>query len=163
MVEAGSNPSSPIAQSPRITNIPVADVYDELDKGLELVQGMCETAAHQFLRDGDCSEEVAGIQKRFTETKALAHREIERSKDVAPDSPTLDDDFILKARSFRRQTMRRGHAAVSVGPKELAAIAASASPSAEFGELEVDNGADNAAEEDMELPKMIYKRTRIMQ
>ncbi|KAI0482481.1 hypothetical protein GGR56DRAFT_620097, partial [Xylariaceae sp. FL0804] len=31
------------------------DIWEELDKGLEYVQSMCEHAAHQFLRDGDCS------------------------------------------------------------------------------------------------------------
>ncbi|KAJ9130650.1 hypothetical protein NKR23_g12100 [Pleurostoma richardsiae] len=54
------------------------DVYDELDKGLDGVQSMCEHAAHQFLRDGDCTEEVDNIKQQLTETKGLADKEMQR-------------------------------------------------------------------------------------
>lgn len=54
------------------------DVYDQLDKGLEFVQSMCEHAAHQFLRDGDCGEEVTKIKQRLAQTKDLASKEMER-------------------------------------------------------------------------------------
>jgi len=45
------------------------DIYDDLDKGLEYVQSMCEHAARQFLRDGDCAEEVGKISSRMAEIK----------------------------------------------------------------------------------------------
>ncbi|KAK3337920.1 hypothetical protein B0H65DRAFT_307532 [Neurospora tetraspora] len=54
------------------------DVYDALDNGLEFVQSMCEHAAHQFLRDGDCGEEVTKIKQRLSQTKDLASKEMER-------------------------------------------------------------------------------------
>ncbi len=34
------------------------DVYDVLDRCLEEVQSLSECAAHQFLQDGDCTEEI---------------------------------------------------------------------------------------------------------
>jgi hypothetical protein len=43
------------------------DVYDNLDKGLEFVQSLCEHGAHQFLRDGDCNDEISKVQKRLAE------------------------------------------------------------------------------------------------
>ncbi|KAI0555514.1 hypothetical protein F4679DRAFT_173943 [Xylaria curta] len=48
------------------------DIWDDLDKGLEYVQGMCERAAHQFLRDGDCNEEIEKIKARLVKVKELA-------------------------------------------------------------------------------------------
>ncbi|TRX93082.1 hypothetical protein FHL15_005950 [Xylaria flabelliformis] len=48
------------------------DIWDDLDKGLEYVQGMCERAAHQFLRDGDCNEEIEKIKTRLVKVKELA-------------------------------------------------------------------------------------------
>ena len=54
------------------------DVYDELDKGLKYVQSMCEQAAHQFLRGGDCSEAVANIKRQLGMTKETADKELAR-------------------------------------------------------------------------------------
>ncbi|KIW21249.1 hypothetical protein PV08_01829 [Exophiala spinifera] len=34
----------------------------QVDKELESIQSLCETAAHQFLRDGDCTAELNNIQ-----------------------------------------------------------------------------------------------------
>ncbi|KAI0457814.1 hypothetical protein F5B21DRAFT_74481 [Xylaria acuta] len=48
------------------------DIWDDLDKGLEFVQGVCERAAHQFLRDGDCNEEIEKIKTRLVKVKELA-------------------------------------------------------------------------------------------
>ncbi|KAJ4294792.1 hypothetical protein N0V88_005026 [Collariella sp. IMI 366227] len=54
--------------------------------GLEYVQSMCEHAAHQFLRDGECAEEVANIKSRLGETKEQADKEMERIKREDPDA-----------------------------------------------------------------------------
>ncbi|KAI1437958.1 hypothetical protein GGR50DRAFT_570615 [Xylaria sp. CBS 124048] len=54
------------------------DFWDEMDGGLEHVQGMCERAAHQFLRDGDCNEEIGKIKDRLNKVKELAMTEKER-------------------------------------------------------------------------------------
>jgi hypothetical protein len=131
------------------------DVYDELDRGLEYVQSMCEHAAHQFLRDGDCGEEVANIKRRLAETKELADREMER---VAREDPQallksgaeLDDG--MRGRSYRPQSMRKDGA--KPGAAAAAVLAAASGP------LEVDEGVDDGNEE--ELPKLVWKSTRMM-
>jgi len=70
-----------------------ADFYDELDKALEYVQGMAEKAAHQFLRDGDCNDEIGNISRKLGATKVLAEKEMERilreepEKANQPESP----------------------------------------------------------------------------
>lgn len=54
--------------------------FDEADKDLETTQNLCEVAAHQFLRDGDCRLEIDGIRKRLENCGAIAKREVERLK-----------------------------------------------------------------------------------
>lgn len=131
------------------------DVYDELDKGLERVQGMCEHAAHQFLRDGDCAEEVTKIQRWLGETKELATTEMERVKREEPETLKASEDP-TKGRSFRPPNMRRDHSAASSSPagKEK-------EPGKELGSgvLEVDEAIDDM---DQEMPKLVYKSTRMM-
>lgn len=54
------------------------DIWDDLDKGLEYVQGVCERAAHQFLRDGDCNQEIERIKARLVKVQESAMNEKER-------------------------------------------------------------------------------------
>lgn len=82
------------------------DLYDQLDKGLEFVQSMCERAAHQFLRDGDCNEEINGITRRLGETKDLAEKEIDRISREEPDR-AQDPTEAQKLRTHRPPAVRR--------------------------------------------------------
>ena len=52
--------------------------FEIADKDLETAQSLCEVAAHQFLRDGDCRLEIDGTRKRFEAALGLAKREVER-------------------------------------------------------------------------------------
>ncbi|KAH7120118.1 hypothetical protein B0J13DRAFT_513187 [Dactylonectria estremocensis] len=82
------------------------DVYDRLDKSLEIVQGMCEHGAHQFLRDGDCNDEILKVQKQLTEVLEVATKEIER---VQREEPELAKETgeLSKIRTRRPISMRR--------------------------------------------------------
>ena len=82
------------------------DIYDNLDKGLDYVQSMCERAAHQFLRDGDCADEVEKIKDRLCKTKELADKEMER---IAQDDPDALNkcEATPRTRSYRPTSMRR--------------------------------------------------------
>ncbi|KAK3939865.1 hypothetical protein QBC46DRAFT_139505 [Diplogelasinospora grovesii] len=122
------------------------DVYDELDKGLEYVQSMCEHAAHQFLRDGDCGEEVGNIQRRLADTKELADREMERVKREEPEALKAAEEQ-MRGRSYRPQSMRRD-------------IIGSPSAKEVKNELEVDEGIEDMDHDVM--PKLVYKSTRLM-
>lgn len=59
---------------------PSFPAFDDADKDLETAQGLCEVAAHQFLRDGDCDQEIQGAKKRFQSCLSIAHREMEKIK-----------------------------------------------------------------------------------
>jgi hypothetical protein len=83
------------------------DVYDNLDKGLEFVQSMCEHGAHQFLRDGDCNDEISKVQKTLGEVLEMAKTEMER---VEREEPELAKETgeVGKVRTRRPISMRRG-------------------------------------------------------
>ena len=83
-----------------------SDFYDKLDKGLEYVQSMCERAAHQFLRDGDCNEEINNISTRLAETKELALKEAER---IMREEPELAKESAEagRVRTHRPPAVRR--------------------------------------------------------
>ncbi|KAK7748505.1 hypothetical protein SLS62_008545 [Diatrype stigma] len=81
------------------------DIYDDLDKGLDFVQSMCEKAAHQFLRDGDCADEVEKIKDRLAKTKEQADKEMERIQEEDP--MALEEPDSMKTRSYRPTSMRR--------------------------------------------------------
>lgn len=63
---------------------PVA-AFNQADKCLEMAQSLCEVAAHQFLRDGDCSAELEGTRIRFEGCLKVAEQEVARLRQVAAD------------------------------------------------------------------------------
>ncbi|KAI9760699.1 MAG: hypothetical protein M1840_002347 [Geoglossum simile] len=65
-------------------------VYDTVDAALETAQAMCETGAHQFLRDGDCRKEVEVAKKKLEEVKVLAAEEQEKTKEDERKSEELE-------------------------------------------------------------------------
>ncbi|KAI4866275.1 hypothetical protein F4820DRAFT_264620 [Hypoxylon rubiginosum] len=85
------------------------DIWEELDRGLEFVQGLCERGAHQFLRDGDCSDEVGKIKTRLAQTKEMADKELARILAENPSGEVPAEP--VQSRSYRPTTMRR-----STGP-----------------------------------------------
>ncbi|EFX05530.1 hypothetical protein CMQ_3599 [Grosmannia clavigera kw1407] len=124
------------------------DVYDELDKGLEFVQSTCEHAAHQFLRDGDCFDEIEKVKNRLATTKELADREMERIKKEDPDALKQSVEP-PKSRSFRPQHMRKG---LSVAKDALPSAATGAADATVA--IEVDEGIEDM---DEDSPKPAYK------
>ncbi|RDL30704.1 Uncharacterized protein BP5553_10049 [Venustampulla echinocandica] len=123
------------------------DIFDELDKGLEWCQSQCEQGAHHFLREGQCTSEIANIKKKLLEVKQVAEREIEKQeKEEASNpsppvkSPPRQLQGMPRTRELRKTQMRKEPEA----PKDL-----------EVDEMEVDDeGVD-----DLELPtKIVFKR-----
>lgn len=126
------------------------DFYDKLDKGLEYVQSMCERAAHQFLRDGDCNEEIGNISRRLGETKELAGKEMER---IVREEPELAKETpeAPKFRTHRPPAVRRDLSSMKdpLAPSSLkdvretrrAGSAAAVARAMAAGALEVDDEA----------------------
>jgi len=126
----------------------IPDIFDELDKGLEWCQGQCEHAAHQFLREGDCSTEIANIKAKLEEVRISAEKESDRLNKAEAANPTLKLSPGLEAegrgRVLKAPLMRKE---VTMGPMK---------------DLEVDDNMEvDDAEDELELPpKLIFKRSR---
>lgn len=128
-----------------------ADIFDVIDKGLEWCQSQCEHAAHQFLRDGECTTEISNIKKKLGEIKDVAEKDIERMKREEAIAPKRAPARVMssepKGRGLRDVQMRRDTAASQKDYLE-------ADDSAQM-EVDDDEGVD-----DMEPPNLFFKRSR---
>ena len=52
--------------------------FDQVDKDLEAAQSFCEVGAHQFLREGNCREEVQGTRRKFESCLRIAEQQVAR-------------------------------------------------------------------------------------
>ena len=121
------------------------DIFDDLDKGLEWCQGQCEHAAHQFLRDGDCSTEIENIKRRLEEVKSSAEKEIEKLKKEEEERPKPKPKPVDSKKSLQMKT--------PIVRREMPAS----------NSLEVDDSmeVDDEGVDDLELPpKLLFKRSR---
>ena len=68
--------------------------FDAIDKDLENAQMLCERAAHQMLREGDCKEELLGVKNRFQNALKLAEQELDKFRvqeaEEAPGEPPTE-------------------------------------------------------------------------
>ena len=62
------------------------EAFDKVDGRLEKAQSLCERAAHQVLRDGDCTLEVTNAKEHFSEALKMATAEIPALKRKAEKS-----------------------------------------------------------------------------
>lgn len=98
--EAEKHRSSPLGilkvlkrlHSGDIANSSRLDIHNELEKHLEFMQSMCEVAAHEFLRNGDCKEDVERIVRRMLEIRGIAEKEVTRLKSATPGEGAVDDN-----------------------------------------------------------------------
>lgn len=122
------------------------DIFSELDKGLEWCQSQCEHAAHQFLRDGDCNQEIENIKRKLLEVNEMATKEVERLR-------KKEDETSLKP--IRHAVSEKGRC------RELKSVQMRKDPGhmkdLEVDDMEVD---DDEGVDDMEPPKLVFKRSR---
>lgn len=158
------------------------DAYEELDKALEVVQGMCEHAAHQFLREGECADDIAKIKDKLTETKTTADDEMQKLLENDADGAlrkTLSEGPV-RSRTYRSQSMRRDSAFAKTKTTVNGGVAISeesingspiltprspVTPPVTIGQpitLEVDEGIGNGSLDSKETPKLHFRSTRAM-
>ncbi|KAF2645347.1 hypothetical protein P280DRAFT_513258 [Massarina eburnea CBS 473.64] len=75
------------------------ELFDSTDKELESAQSLCEKAAHQSLREGDCRKELEAVRKHFGGVQETAKQEVaryvarkekeEKERAAAPPEPTI--------------------------------------------------------------------------
>ncbi|KAI9649824.1 hypothetical protein NHQ30_002406 [Ciborinia camelliae] len=124
------------------------DIFDEIDKGLEWCQGQCEHAAHQFLRDGECSTEIDNIKRRLGEVKEIAEKKIEGLR--------REEEEQLEKKEDGSKPMSLGNSHVN-GRKS---IPVSTPTTLEVdNKLEVDDDEDGLDLDNFNLNKLVFKRS----
>lgn len=72
-----TQPTTPDTDVAKSSTTPV-EVFDAVDKALENAQSLCERAAHQSLREGDCRKELETVRGHFGEVQDAAKIEVAR-------------------------------------------------------------------------------------
>jgi hypothetical protein len=123
------------------------DIFDELDKALEWCQSQCEHAAHQFLRDGECSTEIDNIKGKLGEVEVKAKAEMEqRMKDEALAKPSGAASRASMTEQGKSRTLKTPHMRKDLGPPK---------------DIEVDDmEVDDEGVDDMAPLQLIFKRSR---
>lgn len=149
------------------------DVYDSLDKSLEVIQSTCEHGAHQFLRDADCHDEIEKIRKRLEEVLSMSRKEAERVEREEPELAKETPD-VGRVRTRRPISVRRDISSstkddpiqVREDLKFNAPIEAASrgTPMLSTAALEADMkmDVDEGIDVEAELPKLHYRSTRHM-
>lgn len=73
--------------------------FEFVDKQLEVAQSLCETAAHQFLRCGNCATELQNVQEKFkslldVSISAASRFKQEKEQEEIPKSPASSTEII---------------------------------------------------------------------
>lgn len=78
--------------NPDITADAATFAFDTVDQDLEKAQSACESAAHQFLRDGACAEEIQVTRESFQKCLGVAQKKAEQLREAkARETPETED------------------------------------------------------------------------
>lgn len=135
--------------------------FDKVDAKLERAQALCERAAHQILRDGDCTLEVTSARENFAEALQMAEQELPVLKKRAEKSAArrrrseerhrVEEEAEAKAQAEAEQKRQSDlsqkimHAAIAAYPSEA---------KLEVDPLEADDSDDDEGEFDISAMKM---------
>lgn len=68
--------------------------FDLADKQLEVAHGLCESAAYQFLRSGDCKSELSSVDEKFKMLLDMSSVEVRRLKEQERPPPEPEKEEI---------------------------------------------------------------------
>lgn len=123
---------------------------DKVDGLLEKSQSLCEHAAHQVLRDGDCALEVSQAKDNLEQAKASAERELPELERLVADA---EERRAKNEERLRAERLLQPSLAVPSDSEKLE-LFSPFSPAAPEGSLEVDDievDDDDGDETDAEI------------
>jgi hypothetical protein len=126
--------------------------FTEADTKLAAAQALCETAAHQFLRDGDCTFEIDRIREYFQTVMQTAKVQIEQWK-REKNGPTQDVTHIEPVVKEERHD-KVSAVAEKLGVKITSVI------NTQTTEIEVDSD-DESADEEMVIDISTFRAARM--
>lgn len=117
------------------------EALNKLDGLLERSQNLCEKAAHQVLRDGDCAIEVTQAKDLLEQAKSCAERTIPGLEKVA----VAEQERRLKAEEAKRVERSRQPPLLPADNEKIELLARDPSnDTLEVDEIEVDDDADGS-------------------
>lgn len=129
--------------------------FTEISKDLEAAQALCETAAHQFLRDGDCTLEIDRIREHFEKVSKLAKLQID-ILEKEKDGPAMDIDTEAKT---TESAMRQGD--IDMATTVAAKLGVNVTHSVNTGAMEIEADSDDeVTEEDMVIDISRFRGAR---
>ena len=111
--------------------------YDVADKNLEKAQALCESAAHQFLRDGNCVDEIQGTKKNFESCLEVAKKEVERLRAEKEQMASEEETFEENGNEVNMEGAVHNNISSRVEPPTTKPV-----HFAGIGTIEVDDNAD---------------------
>lgn len=144
-----------IKRLPRAPSPNANQSFDKADGDLEAAQNLCEVAAHQFLRDGDCGEELAGTRERFEDCFMTAKEEVQRLR--AERSNDTEADTTNSASAARKPAQADNSAVVVAAEKIQAPRIPTVPTLTTSGTIEVDDDSDASS---VHIDLSAFRRTR---
>ncbi|KAL8896415.1 MAG: hypothetical protein Q9207_007716 [Kuettlingeria erythrocarpa] len=153
---AALNPKLMIKRAPKASTPSESPSFQKADEDLEAAQNLCEVAAHQFLRDGDCGEEIAGTRKRFEDCLETAKAEVQKlqieSKEEGGEAlPEVTSESTPPVRTDASSSVTL--AADKIGGPKISTIPTLMTN----GTIEVDDNSDSAS---VHIDLTAFRRTR---
>ncbi|KAI4189022.1 MAG: hypothetical protein LQ346_005189 [Caloplaca aetnensis] len=154
---AALNPKLMIKRAPKASTPSESPSFQKADEDLEAAQNLCEVAAHQFLRDGDCGEEIAGTRKRFEDCLETAKVEVQKLQaannveEGEEDSPKVIAESTPSVRTDTNASITL--AADKIGGPKIPTIPTLMTN----GTIEVDDNSDSAS---VHIDLTAFRRTR---
>ncbi|CAI7611799.1 unnamed protein product [Penicillium glandicola] len=118
--------------------------FDFADKQLELAHALCETAASQVLRSGDCGTELDGVEEKFKMLLEAAINEVDRIK--AEKKQQEEHERKQQDGTAEEGPPKPPPTASAARLARVAAIAASKPSMTTSGAIEVDDNSSISAE-----------------
>ena len=118
------------------------EVFDQADKFLEAAQSLCEVGAHQFLRDGNCAEEIVTTKEKFEYCLRIAEEQVSKLR-MEAEKAKVEEEWReqLEARTIQAD------APVEVDSTGADATRSNGSPNGAMGldTIEVDDKSDTSS------------------
>ncbi|KAJ5528703.1 hypothetical protein N7527_002096 [Penicillium freii] len=130
--------------------------FDFADKQLELAHALCETAAYQVLRSGDCGTELDGVEEKFKMLLEAAINEVDR---IMAEKKQQEEHEQKQQEGIAEEGPPKPPPTPSAARLAMVAAIASNKPSmATTGTIEVDDNSSLSAES---IDITAFRSTRI--
>lgn len=131
--------------------------FDFCDKQLELAHGLCETAAFQVLRSGDCGTELDGVEEKFKMLLEMTTKEVTRLEKEKEEKMRQEEEAPEEEKEEFEPPPQTSTAARLA---RIAALSAHKPSTAATGTIEVDDDSSLSAES-LELDLSAFRSSRI--